>query len=343
MPWTVVLDWRKLIVALRHLQRLRRAAQLQPLVGSHRIRARIDQCGTATGRVILSDPPMQQVLHEFSIKNYRRPYIQDEIEQQCQAVQVQAWGGNRPAAMTSIAPAPPLPAHLYTDVVPSVLSWTASTAASFSQDGRGAVHVAAIRTDSCLWATEQQAQETHLTSQFGVLRCILSSTVSDPFLLQRPNNNKTASVQGGFGPSSSSLVDVHELIHSTESLASYWYRRGFEYDDEDAHRIRQVLVEFPPTSVILTYPADKVFRRPPGLENPQELAMKAFGDEIQDVSVSPRDACPAARGFVLISADYSQIELRILAHFARDDALMEALTRDEDVFRSLAATWKRVP
>ena len=44
-----------------------------------------------------------------------------------------------------------------------------------------------------------------------------------------------------------------------------------------------------------------------------------------------RSAFIADRGHVLISADYSQIELRVLAHLSRDQALIEAFTRGEDI------------
>jgi len=58
-----------------------------------------------------------------------------------------------------------------------------------------------------------------------------------------------------------------------------------------------------------------------------------------------RAAFVAAPGHRLISADYSQIELRLLAHLAEDPVLIEAFARDEDihartaseVFGSLAA------
>jgi len=44
-----------------------------------------------------------------------------------------------------------------------------------------------------------------------------------------------------------------------------------------------------------------------------------------------RAAFVAAPGMRLISADYSQIELRLLAHLAEDPVLIDAFTRDEDV------------
>ncbi len=45
----------------------------------------------------------------------------------------------------------------------------------------------------------------------------------------------------------------------------------------------------------------------------------------------------AADGNLLISADYSQIDLRVLAHYSRDPALVDAFKRGEDIHRRTAA------
>jgi DNA polymerase-1 len=51
-----------------------------------------------------------------------------------------------------------------------------------------------------------------------------------------------------------------------------------------------------------------------------------------------RSAFVAARpGWKLLAADYSQIELRILAHYSRDPALCEAFSRDEDIHTRVAS------
>ncbi len=50
-----------------------------------------------------------------------------------------------------------------------------------------------------------------------------------------------------------------------------------------------------------------------------------------------RRAFVAPPGRVLISADYSQIELRLLAHFSGDEALIDVFTRGEDIHRATAA------
>ncbi|HEX3530072.1 MAG TPA: DNA polymerase I [Thermoanaerobaculia bacterium] len=51
-----------------------------------------------------------------------------------------------------------------------------------------------------------------------------------------------------------------------------------------------------------------------------------------------RKAFVAGPGNLLVVADYSQIELRILAHIADEKALIEAFTKGEDIHRATAAT-----
>lgn len=56
-----------------------------------------------------------------------------------------------------------------------------------------------------------------------------------------------------------------------------------------------------------------------------------------------REAFVAAPGCVLLAADYSQIELRILAHLSGDDRLCAAFRDDRDVHTETAATLCNVP
>src|SRR5438105_3637144 len=50
-----------------------------------------------------------------------------------------------------------------------------------------------------------------------------------------------------------------------------------------------------------------------------------------------RKAFVADDGYALLSADYSQVELRILAHISREPALEEAFARGEDIHRVTAS------
>ncbi|XP_058272098.1 DNA polymerase theta isoform X2 [Hemibagrus wyckioides] len=59
-------------------------------------------------------------------------------------------------------------------------------------------------------------------------------------------------------------------------------------------------------------------------------------------SVSMRHAFVPFSGGLILAADYSQLELRILAHLSRDRRLLQVLNSGEDVFKSIAAEWKMV-
>ncbi|TVQ64604.1 MAG: DNA polymerase I [Phycisphaerales bacterium] len=62
-----------------------------------------------------------------------------------------------------------------------------------------------------------------------------------------------------------------------------------------------------------------------------------------DIGRDIRKAFVAPPGRVLIGADYSQIELRILAHLSRDAALIEAFRQEQDIHRAVAAQIHGVP
>lgn len=56
-----------------------------------------------------------------------------------------------------------------------------------------------------------------------------------------------------------------------------------------------------------------------------------------------RDAFIAEEGSVLMSADYSQIELRVLAHLSSDQRLIEAFKNDKDIHTTTASVLFKVP
>ena len=61
--------------------------------------------------------------------------------------------------------------------------------------------------------------------------------------------------------------------------------------------------------------------------NPNLQNIPARSDEAKDI----KSAFIASDGCVLVSADYSQIELRLLAHMSGDEQLIEAFNHDDDI------------
>ncbi|XP_065395234.1 DNA polymerase theta isoform X3 [Macaca fascicularis] len=59
-------------------------------------------------------------------------------------------------------------------------------------------------------------------------------------------------------------------------------------------------------------------------------------------SISMRHAFVPFPGGLILAADYSQLELRILAHLSHDRRLIQVLNTGADVFRSIAAEWKMI-
>ncbi|MDL2307433.1 DNA polymerase I [Desulfovibrio sp. OttesenSCG-928-C06] len=61
------------------------------------------------------------------------------------------------------------------------------------------------------------------------------------------------------------------------------------------------------------------------------------------LGVRMRACFTAAPGKVLVSADYSQIELRVLAHLSQDPTLLDAFSKNEDIHRRTASLLFDVP
>ncbi|EZA60981.1 DNA polymerase theta [Ooceraea biroi] len=58
--------------------------------------------------------------------------------------------------------------------------------------------------------------------------------------------------------------------------------------------------------------------------------------------VSVRRMFVPALGNIMLSADYCQLELRLLTHFSLDSVLCEIMKRPGDIFKSIAAKWNNV-
>ncbi|RVE44014.1 hypothetical protein evm_011312 [Chilo suppressalis] len=65
-------------------------------------------------------------------------------------------------------------------------------------------------------------------------------------------------------------------------------------------------------------------------------------ESIQVVEFNCRSVFQAAAGHVLISADYCQLEMRILTHYSEDPVLTDIMNSNVDVFKSIAVSWSGV-
>ncbi len=145
--------------------------------------------------------------------------------------------------------------------------------------------------------------------------------------LKLPKGRRTKT---GFSTNSAVLTElvslhpvVQEVLHYREltKLCNTYIRPLLESANERTHRIH---AEFNQTGTS----TGRLSSSNPNLQNipvRTELGRKI------------RNAFVAEQGKVLISADYSQIELRVLAHVTGDDELKQAFFRGEDVHAQTAA------
>ncbi|XP_029175852.1 DNA polymerase theta [Nylanderia fulva] len=83
----------------------------------------------------------------------------------------------------------------------------------------------------------------------------------------------------------------------------------------------------------------RVSMHEPNLQN----VPKDFGFSDNNFVLSVRMAFVPALGNIMLSADYCQLELRLLTHFSQDSILCEILKQPGDIFKNIAAKWNNVP
>lgn len=76
----------------------------------------------------------------------------------------------------------------------------------------------------------------------------------------------------------------------------------------------------------------------PNLQN----VPRDFNSEDNSFTISVRMAFIPAIGNIMLSADYCQLELRILAHFSKDTTLCNIMRKPGDIFKNIAAKWNHV-
>ncbi|KAK2489685.1 hypothetical protein MC885_015390, partial [Smutsia gigantea] len=84
-----------------------------------------------------------------------------------------------------------------------------------------------------------------------------------------------------------------------------------------------------------------ISRHPIQITKPQNFK----GQEGEILTISPRTMIVSSKGHTFLTADFSQIELRILAHLSGDPELLKLFQESErdDVFSTLTSQWKDIP
>nr|XP_036224574.1 DNA polymerase theta isoform X3 [Bactrocera oleae] len=80
----------------------------------------------------------------------------------------------------------------------------------------------------------------------------------------------------------------------------------------------------------------------PNLQNVAKSFVVAV-EGSEDVIISCRSAFfPTENGRCLLSADFCQLEMRILAHLSQDAALLKVMNTERDIFSAIAARWHKL-
>lgn len=156
--------------------------------------------------------------------------------------------------------------------------------------------------------------------------------------------------------------DMRVLIPSAQSPEKYdrGILVGIGKDNEQGIRQVQVKLFAGDRRLVYSYPADKVWRysafvdcnktdrgvllqkRPRvdcsnSNQTGRQLSLQGSSVPRGDIVFSVRDAFVASNDFVLLSIDYSQIELRLIAHLSKEPRLISKFNEDCDILREVAA------
>ena len=283
-----------------------------------RTRGKYHSIGTETGRLIITSPPLQQVPHSCTYLPSLRESLHKELQ--------------RSKSSMSLIQFKNFIQFLNQKAVIGEAEWVRVTKMRQPIVSSN-LHVS---SSSC-----QLYSDNGMTSWSNATSCTTGKLVA---ITSTPINQFV----------------IHEHS-STPTLFEMWRGAGFPYQEQDGRDILGVMVNI--NNKIFSYPADQVFRLQAPIvpdhtevtqvklsstktnsKHPSQSASASTPPVIDTVlsriTLNPRDGFRASPGCVFIASDYSQIELRIFAHFAMDPKLYDAFIRKEDIFLSIASQWK---
>ena len=290
-----------------------------------RVRATFHTIGTETGRLIVTSPPLQQVPHECKYLPPMRPNIHQEI-MQARDISV----GTMENVIAS-ANRKALSGHMEWVRLASLQRPTLQAV----DQSMSMVDVSMV-SDNGMYISNGMAVRSAYHHLTGKLVRILDKFIDEPVTC----------------PESGAMIHLLDI----------WRDAGFVYTSDTARSVR--IVEVSLSRRRYFYPADQVCRLlapvmpDTGESEFMSASMATTGvcasnriptspspaSSVPPVSVNPRDGFKSRKGYVLLTSDYSQIELRILAHFAMDAKLCAAFDDPQgDIFASIAAQWANKP
>jgi DNA polymerase-1 len=177
------------------------------------------------------------------------------------------------------------------------------------------------------------------------------------------------SLTGGYGKFNlGSPLQLNDVLFGKLGLPTEGLRKtthGFSTDAgtleslKDAHPIIEVILRWRELSKLLSTYVDAL----PQMINPRtgrvhtnfNLTGTSTGrlsssdPNLQNIPIRTEEGRRVRRAFIappgykLLSADYSQVELRILAHYSQDAALLQAFHEGQDIHRATAAAVYKIP
>ncbi|CAM9111170.1 unnamed protein product [Pylaiella littoralis] len=313
-----VVQHRYLAPAKRSLAGLLATKRRHPFLDGVRVNPRINPF-TTTGRMVTSDPPLQNLDHKIRVTRSWRTSLAEETEAEVSGLEMipRVWAG----AKAAVAPAegggqgPTTPLLLFDQEV--------------DEEIREALRVSlAPRGDAASMSTGE------------IVGIVEDRCLDDPIYKHPSPDHAAGSGATARPPEDSALTDL-----TAPSMVSLWRESGHSYSNWEAKSTRQVLVRLGGRhGKVYSYPADKVYRVQANFfsdSRAEAMVEGGLGTRCpwfaREAVLKPRDGLVASPGYTFVSADYSQMEMRLMAHLSGDPGLMRVFADGGDVFRRIAA------
>ncbi|CAM9666820.1 unnamed protein product [Scytosiphon promiscuus] len=317
-----VIQHRYLAPARRSLAGLLATKRRHPHLDGVRVNPRVDLF-TATGRMIASDPPLQKLDHKIRLTRSWRTSLAEEAEADVPGLEI----------------IPRIRAGAETSGVPQNPGDTAGAKANppplspeVDDEVRQAIRV--------ILAPRGDAPGTTMSTG-DIVGIVEDRCLNDPIYKHSSRDDN----DGGTGNRDTNARIPEGPAPAIGSMASLWRESGHSYSAWEAERTRQVLVRLGGRhGRVYSYPADKVFRVQANFfsdSKAEAMVEEGLGARCpwfsKETALKPRDSLVASPGYAFVSADYSQVEMRLMAHLSGDPDLLRVFADGGDVFRRIAA------